>query len=138
VQAALGVPAIGDDSGLEVDALDGAPGVRSARFAGEGASDPDNIRHLLAVLNGVPEAERTARFRCVLALARGPGDEVVVEGACEGRILDAPRGDRGFGYDPLFLPDGENRSFAELPGDVKNRISHRARAAGALRAALGV
>ncbi len=137
VRAALGVPAIADDSGLEVDALGGAPGVRSARYAGEGATDADNIRRLLAELAGVPTARRTARFRCVLALARGPGDEIVVEGTCEGRILDVPRGERGFGYDPLFLPEGGTRSFAELPADAKNRISHRAFAAAALRAALG-
>ena len=136
VRDALGVPAIADDSGLEVDALEGAPGVRSARYAGEGATDAGNIQRLLAKLAGVPEARRTARFRCVLALARGPGDEIVVEGTCEGRILGAPRGERGFGYDPVFLPDGETRSFAELPADSKNRISHRARAAGALRASL--
>ncbi len=136
VRAALGVPAIADDSGLEVDALGGAPGVRSARYAGEGATDADNIRRLLAELAGVPAARRTARFRCVLALVRVGGDEIVVEGTCEGRILDVPRGERGFGYDPLFLPEGGTRSFAELPADAKNRISHRARAAAALRAAL--
>ncbi len=136
VHAALHVPAIGDDSGLEVDALDGAPGVRSARYAGAAAGDADNNQRLLTALSGVPNARRSARFRCVLALVRGPGDEVVAEGTCEGRILPAPRGERGFGYDPLFLPDGESRPFAELPADVKNRISHRARAAAALRAAL--
>lgn len=136
VQAALGVPALGDDSGLEVDALAGAPGVRSARYAGADARDADNNQRLLAELAGVPEAGRSARFRCVLALVRGPGDEIVAEGTCEGRILEAPRGGGGFGYDPLFLPEGGSRSFAELPADLKNRLSHRARAAAALRAAL--
>jgi XTP/dITP diphosphohydrolase len=136
VQAALGVPALGDDSGLEVDFLAGAPGVRSARFAGTGARDADNNRRLLTELTGVPETRRTARFRCVLAFVRSTGDEIVVEGTCEGRILEEPRGEHGFGYDPLFLPDGGSCSFAELPADTKNRISHRARAAAELRAAL--
>ena len=132
VQAALGAPALGDDSGLEVDALGGAPGVISARYAGEGAGDAANNEKLLAALRGLPPGRRTARFRCVLALVRAPGDEVVVEATCEGRILDAPRGAGGFGYDPLFLPEGQSLSFAELAADVKNRISHRGRAAAAL------
>lgn len=136
VRSALGLPALGDDSGLDVDALDGAPGVRSARFAGVGATDAANNARLLAALRGRPPAERKARFRCALALAIGPDEEVVVEGSCEGRIADAPRGIQGFGYDPLFLPDGETRTFAELPPGVKDTISHRARAAAALRAAL--
>jgi XTP/dITP diphosphohydrolase len=137
VQAALGAPALGDDSGIEVDALDGAPGVISARYAGEGAGDAANNAKLLAALRGLPPERRTARFRCVLALVRAPGDEIVVEATCEGRILDAPRGAGGFGYDPLFLPDGQSLSFAELPADVKNRISHRGRAAAALLAEAG-
>jgi XTP/dITP diphosphohydrolase len=137
VHAALGLPALGDDSGIEVDALEGAPGIRSARYAGEAADDSENNARLLDALAGRSADNRTARFRCVLALV-GPGGERVVEGTCEGRILEAPRGDRGFGYDPLFLPEGETHSFAQLPPDVKNRISHRARAAAALRAALGV
>jgi XTP/dITP diphosphohydrolase len=135
VHVALGLPALGDDSGIEVDALGGAPGIRSARYAGESAGDAENNERLLGALAGRPATERAARFRCVLALVSATG-ETVVEGTCAGRILDAPRGDRGFGYDPLFLPDSETRSFAELPPDVKNRISHRARAAAALRAAL--
>jgi len=136
VFAALGRPALGDDSGLEVDALAGAPGIRSARYAGESANNRANNEKLLQTLAQVPADSRTARFRCVLALVRGPGDEVVVEGVCEGQILDAPRGEGGFGYDPLFLPDDETRSFAEMPDDVKNAMSHRGKAAAALRALL--
>jgi len=136
VWRALGIPAIGDDSGLEVDALGGAPGVTSARFAGPDAGDAENNARMLAELDGLPPARRGARFRCVLALVEGAGREEVVEGTCPGTILDAPRGSEGFGYDPLFLPDGETRSFAELPHDVKNSISHRGRAVGALRAML--
>ena len=132
VQAALGVPALGDDSGLEVDALGGAPGLHSARFAGPGAGDGANNERLLRELEGVPPERRRARFRCVLALMRGPNDIVVAEGACEGRILEAPRGEGGFGYDPLFLPGGETQTFAELADERKNAISHRARAAAAL------
>ncbi len=121
-----------DDSGLEVDALHGAPGVRSARFAGEGASDRENLELLLARLEGVAAAERGARFRCVIALActGSKGHTLATfEGACEGAILDAPRGSGGFGYDPVFVPSvppGETRTFAELPQEAKNRISHRA------------
>jgi len=137
VHAALGAPAIGDDSGLEVDALGGGPGIRSARYAGAEATDASNNRLLLERLRGVPAAERNARFRCVLALVRGEGDELVVSGTCEGSILERPRGSKGFGYDPLFLPRGEAHTFAELPPETKERISHRARAAAALREALG-
>lgn len=136
VRAALGVAAVGDDSGLEVDALGGAPGITSARFAGEGAGDAANNARLLEELRGLPPEKRGARFRCVLALVDAEGRETVVEGLCPGRILDAPRGTEGFGYDPLFLPDGETRTFAELPPDVKNARSHRGRAAAALRRAL--
>ncbi len=136
VHAALGVAAIGDDSGLEVDALGGAPGIRSARYAGEDAGDRENNARLLDALRDVPSGRRTARFRCALALVDPNGSEEVVEGACEGRIVDAPRGSGGFGYDPLFLPEGETRTFAELPGPRKDSISHRGRAAAALRQAL--
>lgn len=136
VSAALGVAAIGDDSGLEVDALGGAPGIRSARYAGEGAGDRANNALLLERLAGVPHERRTARFRCALALA-GPGaPEACVEGICEGTIIEAARGDGGFGYDPLFLPRGESRTFAELPSEVKDALSHRGRAAAALMEAL--
>jgi XTP/dITP diphosphohydrolase len=133
VHEALALPAVGDDSGLEVDALQGAPGLHSARFAGPGADDQSNNERLLRELTGVASERRTARFRCLLALVRGPGDVIVAVGVCEGRILEAPRGHAGFGYDPLFLPDGESLTFAELPPDRKNRISHRARAAAALQ-----
>jgi len=133
VYRALGVPSLGDDSGLEVDALAGAPGLHSARYAGEDASDRANIERLLGELAGVPRERRAARFRCVLALVRGLGDEISAEGVCEGWILDSPRGAGGFGYDPLFLPDGETLTFAELPAERKNAISHRARAAETLR-----
>ena len=137
VNRALGVPALADDSGIEVDALGGAPGPNSARYAGPDASDFEKIEKLLRKLAVVPQGKRAARFRCVLALARGAGNEVVVEGVCEGRILELPRGAGGFGYDPIFLPHGEARTFAELPADLKNRISHRARAARALRSLPG-
>ena len=136
VNAALGVPALGDDSGLEVDALDGAPGIRSARYAGALAADRLNNERLLEALEGVPPTRRTARFRCLLALVRAPGDETVVEGICEGRIATGPRGAAGFGYDPLFEPAGASLTFAEMPGPTKDALSHRARAASALRAAL--
>ncbi len=136
VHAALGAPALGDDSGLEVDALGEAPGIRSARYAGPDANDRANNERLLRELRDVPPERRTARFWCALALVRGAGDVVVSEGVCEGRILDAPRGDGGFGYDPLFVPDGETLTFAELPWERKNAISHRARAVAALREAM--
>jgi XTP/dITP diphosphohydrolase len=134
-----GLPVLADDSGLEVDALGGAPGVFSARFAGPGATDADNNRKLLDLLQDVPRARRTARFRCVLALAEPadfpPGAALVrlERGVCEGRILSAPAGSHGFGYDPVFLPDGHARSMAELSAREKNRISHRALAAARMR-----
>ena len=133
---ALGVPALGDDSGLEVDALRGAPGLHSARFAGPGASDRANIERLLRALEGVPAAQRTARSRCVLALVGARRGPIVVEGVCEGRILAEPRGGAGFGYDPVFVPEGESKAFAELMGDQKDLLSHRGRAARALRDAI--
>jgi XTP/dITP diphosphohydrolase len=136
VYDAIGIPALGDDSGLEVDVLGGAPGLLSARYAGDGASDRANNDKLLRALEDVPPERRTARFRCSLALIRGPGDWVLVDGACEGVILDAPRGSGGFGYDPLFMPSGETLTFAELPDERKNALSHRARAAAALRQAI--
>jgi XTP/dITP diphosphohydrolase len=136
VSEALGVAAIGDDSGLEVEALGGAPGIRSARFAGEAAGDAENNALLLERLAGVPPERRTARFRCVLALEAPGAAGALVEGVCEGVIAEAPRGTGGFGYDPLFVPKGETRTFAELPSGVKDAISHRARAAAALRGAV--
>ena len=128
---ASGLWTLADDSGLEVDALGGAPGVYSARYAGEGASDADNNRKLLAELTGV--TDRRARFRCVLALAAPNGREWSVEGRCEGFLAQTPKGVSGFGYDPLFHPLGESRSFAEMPAAEKNRISHRARALAVAR-----
>ena len=133
---ATGSAALADDSGLEVDALGGAPGVYSARYAGERASAADNNARLLAMLAGVPPPRR-ARYRAVLVLVAGPEDPapLVAEGRWEGRIATAPRGAGGFGYDPLFLPDDEERSVAELAPAEKNRRSHRAQALAALLAA---
>jgi XTP/dITP diphosphohydrolase len=121
---ASGMWTLADDSGLEVDALDGAPGVYSARYAGEPADHAANNRKLLAELTGKPD--RAARFRCVIALANPRGRSQFVEGACEGTIAEALCGDHGFGYDPLFIPKGYDKTFGELDADVKNRISHRA------------
>ena len=136
VSAASGLPALADDSGLEVDALGGAPGVWSARYAGEPANDAANNAKLLAALAGVPAERRTARFRAVLALAdpAGPlGDRVITaSGACEGVILDAPRGTGGFGYDPLFYAPEIGQTFAEAGVGPKSDLSHRARAMRAL------
>ena len=117
---------LADDSGLCVDALGGAPGVISARYAGPEASTPANNAKLLRALAGV--TDRRARFRCVLALCSPEGRAWTVEGRCEGRILEAPRGANGFGYDPLFVPEGREQTFAELPAGVKNGMSHRGRA----------
>ena len=137
VSAATGLPSLADDSGLEVDALGGAPGVISARYAGDGHDDAANNAKLLAALAGVPAARRTARFRSVLALAdvAGPlGDAVITaDGACDGVVLDAPRGTGGFGYDPLFLVPELGQTFAELGVGTKSEWSHRARAMQAIR-----
>lgn len=124
-----GAPALADDSGLEVDALEGRPGVRSARYAGEGASDAANNALLLDQLAGVADGVRTARFRCAIALSEPSGDLSMVEGTCEGVIQRAPSGTDGFGYDPLFsVPECGGRSFAELSPAEKDRISHRGKA----------
>ena len=134
---ATGLPAIADDSGLEVDALDGAPGVYSARYAGPGADDDSNNSKLLEALRGVPPALRTARFRCVAVFVDPARQlELVCEGACEGGVLEAPRGEDGFGYDPLFFVPAVGRTMAELPLEEKNRLSHRAAAFRALADAL--
>jgi len=132
-----GLAAVADDSGLEVDALGGAPGVRSARYAGPGASDQANLDKLLAELAGVPPERRTARFRCVAAL-HDPATrwEDHAEAAWEGRVLDAPRGSGGFGYDPVFLPDGWDRTSAEVDQPTKDAASHRGKAFRALRPAI--
>jgi XTP/dITP diphosphohydrolase len=134
--AALGVPALADDSGIEVDALGGGPGPRSARFAGEDASDDRNLQELIRSLKGVPGGGRTARYRCLAVLASPDGGEVHAEGICEGTLLPKPRGSRGFGYDPIFVPAGWDRTMAELTDEEKDRISHRGRALRALREAL--
>jgi len=137
VSLATGLPALADDSGLEVDALDGAPGVYSARYAGEPHSDAANNAKLLAALLGVAPAKRTARFRAVLALAdvTGPlGNEIITaDGTCEGVILTAPRGTGGFGYDPLFFAPELDMTFAEAGIGSKSELSHRARAMRAIK-----
>jgi XTP/dITP diphosphohydrolase len=119
---------LAEDSGLEIDALGGEPGVKSSRYAGEGASDTDRIRKVLTQLTSVPDERRTARFRCVMCLIDPAGNENCFEGRCEGRIADSPRGSSGFGYDPIFIPDVYDKTFAELGLGVKGNISHRARA----------
>jgi XTP/dITP diphosphohydrolase len=136
--ALTGLPALADDSGLEVDALHGAPGIYSARYAGPQASDEENLRKLIADLAGVPEERRTARFQCLLVYMRDARDPtpVIAQGTWEGRILEAPRGTYGFGYDPVFYVPTHGCSSAELPPEVKNRISHRAQALARLLEAL--
>jgi XTP/dITP diphosphohydrolase len=133
-----GLPAVADDSGLEVDALNGAPGVRSARFAGRNADDAANNRELLRALDHVPDAARAARYRCVMVYLRSPVDPapVIAQAHWEGRIARAPRGDAGFGYDPLFVIDAAGTTAAQLAAAEKNRLSHRGRALRALVAAL--
>lgn len=129
-----GLPALADDSGLEVDALDGRPGVISARYAGAHASDADNLALLLEELTGVPAALRTARYRCVIAFVRSPRDPapLIASGSWEGSIASAPRGTGGFGYDPIFLPEHEERTVAQMGAAEKNAVSHRAGALAAL------
>lgn len=130
-----GLPALADDSGLEVDALNGAPGIYSARFAGPGASDAANNERLLQQLAGVPEAQRTARYQCVLVLMRHAADPtpLICQASWQGLILSAPRGEGGFGYDPLFWLDEHGCSAAELEATLKNQLSHRAQALRQLR-----
>jgi XTP/dITP diphosphohydrolase len=131
---------IADDSGLEAEALGGAPGIYSARYAGKNATDEQNVKKLLSELTraGAKTHQRKARFRCVIALARAGKLLDIFNGAVEGTIADSPRGSRGFGYDPIFVPNGFEHTFAELPAEVKNRISHRAKAIRALAAKLAV
>lgn len=129
---------LADDSGLCVDALDGAPGVYSARFSGEGHNDAANNAKLIALLRDVPENKRTARFCCCVALARTGMDPIVVQGEVEGTILHAARGENGFGYDPFFYYAPFGKSFAELSAEEKNAVSHRRRALNLLREALDV
>jgi XTP/dITP diphosphohydrolase len=136
--AGSGLPALADDSGIEVDALGGRPGVWSARYAGAQASDTDNLALLLQELNGVPDARRSARYRCVLVWVRDAADPdpVIASGVWNGRVLTAARGTGGFGYDPVFQPEGFTITAAEMPAAQKNQLSHRAQALRALLAAL--
>jgi XTP/dITP diphosphohydrolase len=133
-----GLPAIADDSGIEVDALHGAPGIYSARYSGEGASDADNLCLMLDNLRDVPEAQRTARFQCLIVYMRHGKDPtpIICQGTWEGRILFEPVGDNGFGYDPVFYVPEEACSAAQLDSDVKNRLSHRGQALRKLMSAL--
>ena len=133
------LPALADDSGLEVEALGGRPGVWSARFAGEGASDEQNLRQLLMELEGVPQGFRQARYQCVIVWVRSVGDQapLIAHGSWQGHIVRVPRGRGGFGYDPVFVPEGEQRTAAELTPAEKNAVSHRAQALNALVAMLG-
>lgn len=133
-----GMPAIADDSGLEVDALNGAPGIYSSRFAGKTASDADNVARLLQELKDVPEEKRSARFRCAIVFMRHADDPapLICEGIWPGRILDAPRGTNGFGYDPVFFVPEYGCASAELSAEEKNRLSHRGQALQKLVATL--
>jgi XTP/dITP diphosphohydrolase len=136
--AVSGLPALADDSGIEVEALDGRPGVYSARYAGEQATDRDNNEKLLDEMKHVPPGKRVARYRCVIVLVRGPhdADPLIAHGAWKGRILTAPRGSGGLGYDPLFQPEGLALTAAELPAAEKNDRSHRGEALRSLIAKL--
>ena len=121
-----GIPALADDSGLEVDVLDGRPGVHSARYAGEEQDDKKNITKLLNVLDDVMPNKRTAHFKCLVALAQNDNILATAEGTCEGAITSEPAGEYGFGYDPVFIPKGYDNTFSELGAEVKDKISHRA------------
>lgn len=132
----IGRPVLAEDAGLEVDALHGLPGLHSARFAGPAATPDENNAKILRLLAGIPEADRTARYRIIAILLLPSGREFVGEGNLEGRIIDAPRGDAGFGYDPLFVPDGQDRTVAEMRTAEKNVLSHRAQALRMLLSAL--
>jgi len=133
VAEALGVPCVADDSGIEVDALGGAPGTRSARFAGEGAGDEANLQLLIDSIADTPEPERTARYRCVVVAVWPDGRIEHAEATCEGELITERRGTGGFGYDPVFVPEGEWRTMAELSAGEKDAISHRGRAFRELR-----
>ena len=137
VANATGEAALADDSGIEVDAIGGGPGPRSARYAGESATDEENLRALIRATAGVPAGGRTARYRAVAALAWPSGREFHAEGVCEGLLRSRPRGSGGFGYDPIFVPLGFDRTMAELSPEEKDRISHRGTAFRALRELLG-
>jgi XTP/dITP diphosphohydrolase len=131
--AATGVPAVADDTGLEVHYLNKAPGVFSSRYSGPGATYAGNCRKLLDDMRGVPQRRRAARFRSVVAFIPGHGEEYTVEGVCRGMIIESPRGAKGFGYDPVFLPDGFRETFGEMDLAIKNTVSHRARAFAAFK-----
>lgn len=136
VAEALGLPAVADDSGIEVDALEGAPGPRSARYAGPEATDAENLAKLIGAIVMVEPSRRTARYRCVAAIAWPDGRELAAEGVCEGSLVTVPKGGGGFGYDPVFLPESFSRTMAELADEEKDAISHRGRAFRALGALL--
>ena len=137
--AAAGMPAIADDSGLEVDALNGAPGIYSARYAGKGASDEENLQTLLSELENIPEVERSARFQCLMVYMRHAQDPtpLICQGTWEGIITLAPRGENGFGYDPVFFVPTHNCTSAQLAPEIKNQLSHRGQALRLLVEALG-
>ncbi|MEW6086735.1 MAG: XTP/dITP diphosphatase [bacterium] len=132
-----GFPVISDDSGLQIDVLNGQPGIHSARFSGDNAKDADNIKKVLDLIKDVPEQKRTARFKAVLCLYFSKRKVKFTEGTCEGRMIFAPRGENGFGYDPIFVPKGYKKTFAELSGKTKNRISHRAKAMKEMKKIIG-
>jgi XTP/dITP diphosphohydrolase len=132
VVEATGLPAIADDSGVEVDALGGEPGVRSARWAGDDATDEDNNRKLVDAMKDVPEDQRSCRYRCVAVYVDPDGSEIIAEGSCEGTVVLEGRGDLGFGYDPHVIPEDETRTMGEIPLEEKLRFSHRGRAFRAL------
>jgi XTP/dITP diphosphohydrolase len=136
VAGAVGLPALAEDSGIEVDALGGGPGIRSARFAGDGATDQQNLELLIERIRFFPPERRTARYRCVAVCVWPGGDETSGEGTCEGRLILEPRGAGGFGYDPVFVPGGSDLTMAELGPEAKNAISHRGTALHALGAVL--
>lgn len=138
VVIATGLPAFADDSGLEVDGLGGAPGVRSARYAGEMSTDKENNRKLVQELEFVAERDRRARYRCVAVLVTPDGKEVVAEGSCEGTVVLEGRGTEGFGYDPHFVPEGDSRTMGEIPLNEKLGFSHRGRAFRGLAHKLGL
>jgi XTP/dITP diphosphohydrolase len=136
--AKTGLPAVADDSGIEVDALNGAPGIFSSRYAGEAANDQQNLQKLLSDLSAVAPLERTARFRCVVVMLHQADDAtpLIFTGTWEGRVIDAPRGDNGFGYDSVFLVPSQGLTVAELDSETKNRLSHRGQALNGLCQAL--
>ncbi|HEY7653595.1 MAG TPA: non-canonical purine NTP pyrophosphatase [Methylomirabilota bacterium] len=136
VTAATGALALADDSGIEVDALGGRPGVRSARYGGPDLTDPERNALMLRELEGVPAARRTARYRAVIAMTAPDGREATVEGSVEGMLLDAPRGQGGFGYDPIFYYPPLGATFAEIPAEAKHAVSHRGRAVALAREVL--